>query len=139
MKRPYLKHPLIVIGLLIGGWLALLLPVYLSYADSRGYETGEVDEGYLRYIVVAFLAACFCLIPVIIGALFLWLKRAEPMRSIDSVCLCFAYMPTLCIAFLSFCDALSHITKTPSSTPAALIYYILFIYLTFGFPSRTGK
>lgn len=137
MKRPYLKHPFIVIALIVGGWVAMLLSAFMPSVDPHDYDATEAKFDYIKYVFLMSLFACTCAVPVIIGALFLWLKKADTLGSGDRFVLCIAYLPVLFLALGSFYESIIETARTAYAIPAALIYLALFGYLTFGFPSKT--
>ncbi|HEY0290079.1 MAG TPA: hypothetical protein VGC62_24235 [Pseudomonas sp.] len=139
MKRPYLKHPFIVSILLIGSWLSLWLPVYLLTPELREHDEGEAILDYARYVILALVLSCVSLLPVIIGGIYLWLKKKDPLLLGDRVFLFITYLPALGLAALNLYVAIDGLFNLWTFIVPALLYFSLLVYLTLGFPAKTNR
>lgn len=137
MERAYLKYAFIVVTLSVGGWIALWLPAYLPPSPPYDYNAAEVRLDYIKYILIMLIMTGLCLIPIIVGSLFICLLKIRVERRVVRLVLAIMYFPTLLMASSSFYDNVNNLAVTLYSAPATLIYLLLVAYLTLGFPLRT--
>lgn len=137
MERAYLKYAFIVLILSVGGWISLWLPAYLQPSPAYDHNAAEVKLDYIRYILIMLIMTGICTIPVIAGSLFICLLKIRTEGTVGRLVLAVMYFPTLLMASSSFYDNVKNLALTLYSLPATLIYLILVVYLTLGFPLRT--
>ncbi|MEG5265480.1 hypothetical protein TRP66_14330 [Pseudomonas sp. JDS28PS106] len=136
MKKFYLKHSFIVIALSVGGWIALWLPAYLPFSPPNTHNPPDAQLDYIRYVLIMLMITGLCVIPIIAGVLIFYAAKVYAGGKISRLALGLMYLPMLIMAFSTFYDNVKNLALTLYSLPAALIYLILMIYLTLGFPLR---
>jgi hypothetical protein len=137
LKRFYLKHSYIVIALSIGGWVALWLPAYFPSAGLYDPNTPDAQLDYIRYVLIMLMITGLCITPIILGVLLFCIARVYTGGAAARLILALIYLPMLLMACSTFYDNVENSAITLYALPAMLIYLILVIYLTFGFPLRT--